>query len=262
MAVIAPDRNLVLAARTARGPRPQRPPRAGSGDRRRHRRLRKQLLDHPSMTKEQVLSNPYVAAPIFDKRCSFCASWHCSRYMRGTRTINCACYQEQLELAPTRRISDYRRCGASAVDHHMAVCPILHARCSICHCRGHTAAHGCNLGDERIMERLRYDFEEYADIGIYTKKRFDNLAWGFNPYLSSAPRNVVVVAYRRLSDMPILSALGLLDSVLQLPENRALPQGGVLESGHRLTVAGDATHQLAGEADRDWGEEDDEDSED
>ncbi len=262
VAVIAPDRNMVLAARTARGPKPQQPRSSRKGDRRQHRKLSKRLLDHPVLSLEQVVTNAYVAAPIFDKRCTFCASWHCSRYLKGTRTLNCATYKEQLELAPTRRICDYRRCGTAAVDHHTAVCPILHARCGVCHCRGHTAAHGCNLGDERIMERLRYDFEEYADIGVYTKKRFANLAWGFYPYPSSAPRHVVVVSYRRLSDMPVLAAIGLLETVLQLPENRALPQGGVLESGHRLT-AHTARGQLSAEgADSDWGEEEDEESDD
>ncbi len=255
VAVIAPDRNLILAARTARGPKPQRPAGARMGDRRRNRKLGKRLLDHPIMTKEQVVSNPYTAAPIFDKRCNFCASWHCSRYLRGTRTINCTCFKEQLELAPTRRLCDYRRCGA-ATDHHTAVCPTLHARCTICGCRGHTSSHGCNLADERVMERLRYDFEEVADTGVYTAKRFDNLAWGFYPYPASAPRNVVVVSYRRLSDLPVKAAIGLLDSVLQLPENRALPQGGVLESGHRLVAGGAQQHlHQAGTAPR-WGEED------
>lgn len=237
VAVIAPDRNLVLAARTARGPKPQGPARRRR-DRKKNRKLGRRLLDHPDLTPEQVYTNPYVAAPIFDKRCSFCASWHCSRYLKGTRTLNCTCFKEQVEFAPTRRLCDYRRCGNEAVDHHTAVCPTLHARCTTCGCRGHTATHGCDIRDDRIMERFRYDFEECADVGVYTKKRFENLAWGFYPYPQSAPRNVMVVAYRRLSDLPVLAALGLLDSVLQFPENRPLPQGGVLESGHRLSAGG------------------------
>ncbi len=257
VAVIAPDRNLTLAARTARGPKAQCPAVARARDRKRSRKLGKRLLDHPIMTKEQVVLNPYVAAPIFDKRCCFCASWHCSRFLRGTRTPNCACYKEQLELAPTRRLCDYRRCGAAAVDHHTAVCPTLHARCNTCGCLGHTAAHGCNLADERVRERLRYDFEEVADIGVYTQKRFENLAWGFYPYPTSAPRNVVVVSYRRLSHLPVKAAMGLLDSVLQLPENRALPQGGVLESGHRLTAREVPDHQHQQGAGPQWGEDDD-----
>ena len=241
VAVMAPDRNLILAARTARGPKIQRPARR---ERKRNRKLSKMLLDHPPMTVEQVLNNPYVDQPIFDKRCSFCASWHCSRYLKGSRSINCASFKEQTELAPTRRLCDYRRCGPDAADHHTSVCPNLHARCAVCGCRGHTAAHGCNIRDERVMEKFRYDFEECADVGVYTQKRFDNLAWGFYPYPRSAPRNVVVVSYRRLSDLPVLAALGLLHSVLQMPENRPLPQGGVLESGHRLTfgAASDLHH--------------------
>ena len=238
VAVVAPDRNLVLAARTRRGPKPQGPVGARKRDRKRSRRLSKMLLDHPELTLEQVVNNPYVAAPYFDKRCSFCASWHCSRYLKNSRTPNCVCFKEQMELAPSRRLCDYRRC-MEATDHHTAVCPTLHARCTTCQCRGHTSSHGCDLRDERVMERLRYDFEETADLGVYTQKRFSNLAWGFYPYPQSAPRNVVVVSYRRLSDLPVLAALGLLHSILQLPENRPLPQGGVLESGHRLSVVGD-----------------------
>ncbi len=108
------------------------------------------------------------------------------------------------------------------------------------------------MGDERVMERFRYDFEECADTGVYTQKRFDNLAWGFYPYPISAPRNVVVVSYRRLSDLPVMAALGLLQSVLQLPENRALPQGGVLESGHCLTVAPNPSVEEVEEDDSDY----------
>ena len=78
VAVIAPDRNMVLAARTARGPEPQQPRSSRKGDRRQHRKLSKRLLDHPVLSLEQVVTNAYVAAPIFDKRCTFCASWHCS----------------------------------------------------------------------------------------------------------------------------------------------------------------------------------------
>ncbi len=255
VAVMAPDRNLVLAARTARGPKPQKPPRARPSERKRNRNLSRRLLDHPPMTKEQVINNPFAAAPVFDKRCSFCASWHCSRYLRGTRTLNCACFKEQLELAPTRRLCDYRRCGAGAVDHHTAVCPTLHARCTTCGCRGHTAAHACSPADERVMERFRFDFEEVADTGIYTQKRFKNLAWGFYPYPASAPRNVVVVSYRRLSDLPVLAAIGLLESVLQLPENRALPQGGILESGHRLTAVHPRDRPSSPSIAYGWGEE-------
>ncbi len=240
VAVIAPDRNLVLAARTKRGPKPQG---AAAGiekkraDRRRHRALSRRLLDHATLSVEEVLNNPYVDQPIFDKRCSFCASWHCSRFLRGTREPNCRKYREQRELAPTRRLCDYRRCLLPN-DHHTAVCPALHGRCPVCHCRGHGVVDSCNLADDRIMNKLRYDFEECADIGVYTKKRFQNLAWGFYPYPSSAPRDTAVISYRRLSDMPVDCAFAALKSVLQLPENQPLPQGGLLQGGLYLAHHG------------------------
>ncbi len=231
VAVIAPDRNLCLAARTKRGPKPQgMPSEKRRADRRRHRALSRRLLDHIPLTQEEVYNNAYVEQPIFDKRCSFCASWHCSRFLRGTREPNCRKFREQKELAPSRRLCDYRRCLLPN-DHHTAVCPALHNKCPVCHCRGHGVADSCNMADNRIMDKLRYDFEECADIGIYTKKRFQNLAWGFYPYPASAPRDVAVVSYRRLSDMPIDCAFSTLKSILQLPENRPLPQGGLLDGG-------------------------------
>ena len=233
VAVIAPDRNLVLAARTKRGPKWQGKGDGRKRDRRRSRALSRRLLDHPTLTMEELLNNPYVDHPVFDKRCNFCASWHCSRFLRGTREPNCQKFKEQRELAPSRRLCDYRRCLLPN-DHHTAVCPALHSRCSVCRCRGHCATDGCNLADDRIMSKLRYDFEECADVGIYTQKRFQNLAWGFYPYPPSAPRDTAVVSYRRLSDLPIDCAFSTLRSVLQLPENQPLPQGGLLQGGMYL----------------------------
>ncbi len=235
IAVIAPDLNLKLAARTRRGPKLQRPAKEKrAAERKRHRSLSRRLLDHVPLTREEVLNNPYVEQPVFDKRCSFCSSWHCSKFLRGSRELNCTKFREQRELAPTRRLCDYRRCPQGH-DHHTAVCPALHARCPVCQCRGHGDGDACNMSDERIMEKLRYDFEECADIGIYTKKRFQNLAWGFYPYPQSAPRDAAVVSYRRLSDMPVSAAIATLSTVLKLPENRPLPQGGVLDNGLYLS---------------------------
>ena len=44
-----------------------------------------------------------------------------------------------------------------------------------------------------------------------------------------------MVSYRRLSDLPIDHAFSTLRSVLLLPENQPLPQGGLLQGGLYLS---------------------------
>ncbi len=71
------------------------------------------------------------------------------------------------------------------------------------------------------MERLRADFEEHANLGVYTKERFGHLEWGFYPVPSTRPP-WPVVTYRRLTDLPVLDALATLQGLLLLPENMVL----------------------------------------
>ena len=176
-------------------------------------------LSNVRLTHDERIRNPYIISPIIDNRCDFCSAKRCSRFVAGTNLPNCQKYREQVLYAPTRRICDYRRCLAPH-EHHTVTCPYLHKRCSKCGCRGHDTMDGCELRNASIMSRLRSDFEEYANCGIYTRKRFDNIEWGWYPIPSFRPPGNFV-SYRRLTDLPVMDVMALLQSLLLLPENMA-----------------------------------------
>ena len=143
-------------------------------------------LSNTRLTHDERLRNPYVSTPIFDNKCDFCSAKHCSRFVAGTTLPNCQKYREQVLFAPTRRICDYR----------------------------------CDLRNADVMARLRSDFEEFASCGIFTRKRFDAIEWGFYPVPSFRPPSNFV-SYRCLTDLPVLEAMAFLQSLLLLPENVA-----------------------------------------
>ncbi len=176
-------------------------------------------LSNARLTHDERLRNPYSPSPIIDNRCDFCSAKHCSRFVAGTTLPNCHRYREQILFAPTRRICDYRRCLAPH-EHHTVACPYLHKRCSKCGCRGHDTVDGCDLRNVAVMSRLRADFEEFANCGVYTRKRFEAIEWGFYPIPSFRPPDNFV-SYRRLTDLPVLEAMALLQALLLLPDNLA-----------------------------------------
>lgn len=71
------------------------------------------------------------------------------------------------------------------------------------------------------MAALRCDFEEVADVGVYTHDRRADLAWGFYPYPRGVRRDRAhpIVSYARLTDMPVLRARDFLADLCALPEN-------------------------------------------
>ena len=176
-------------------------------------------LSNSRLTHDERLRNPYSPSPIIDNRCDFCSAKHCSRFVAGTTLPNCHRYREQIMFAPTRRICDYRRCLAPH-EHHTVTCPYLHKRCTKCGCRGHDTVDGCDLRNAAIMSRLRADFEEFANCGVYTRKRFEAIEWGFYPIPSFRPPDNFV-SYRRLTDLPVLEAMAFLQALLLLPDNLA-----------------------------------------
>ena len=173
----------------------------------------RRLIDNNCLTPKEMADNAYAPSPRFHLRCDFCTGSHCSRFMRGSTVTNCPRLSNHVTVAATRRLCDYRRCK-SATSHHTAACPELHARCPRCGCRGHSLADGCDMRNAEVMEGLRADFEECAGIGLLTKRRTKELAWGFYPYAATAPRGEPVVDYGRLSRMPVLQAIGLLQALL------------------------------------------------
>ncbi len=163
-------------------------------------------------------NNRFATKPQFESRCNFCGSRHCSRYTAGSIAPNCVRYREQLALTPTRRICNYRRCP-QANDHHTQVCPALHQRCPRCQCRGHGPADGCDRENAEIMDRLRADFEDAADEGIYTRERRTLLCWGWYPYARGSPLEFAPTSYDDLTEMDVASALAYLYGLLQQEGN-------------------------------------------
>ncbi len=181
--------------------------------------IAKDRLDNERLNRDGRNKNPYAVQPIFDARCNFCSAKHCSRLVAGTQLPNCLKFREQVTFAPTRRICAYRRCLASH-EHHTVVCPYLHRKCSRCSCRGHDTTDFCDIRNGAIMGRLRADFEEHANHGMYTRLRFEAIEWGFFPIPQVRPPGNFV-AYERLTRLPVLEALALLQTLLLLPDNIA-----------------------------------------
>ena len=219
-----PDINQDLAYRARRrGDRERARIVAGAGEDEEELAFNRSLLGNAHLSPAERAENPFVSNPRLHHRCDFCTGSHCSRYMKGSLTVNCPRLLEHANVAPTRRLCDYRRCR-QPMDHHTAACPTLHARCPRCLCRGHSALDGCDLRNGPVMEALRSDFEECASVGWLTRRRADNIAWGFYPYPATAPRHERIVDYGRLSRLPVQQALGLLQTLLlQYP---------ALEHGH------------------------------
>ncbi len=180
-------------------------------------------LQQEHLTPQQREYNAFVPDPVMESRCTFCGSFHCSRYVAGSQQINCKKFREQSTFAASRRLCEYRRCY-SPHDHQTSTCPYLHHRCTVCGCRGHDTLDKCEVRCEAVMERLRCDFEEVANLGIYTRKRFEKLEWGFYPVPPTRPP-WPVVTYRHLTDLPVLDAMATLQSLLLLPENIVLQVG-------------------------------------
>ncbi len=72
------------------------------------------------------------------------------------------------------------------------------------------------------MEAFRSDFEEWATVGVYTKDRTHDLAWGWYPYPRGVRRDEdrPILSYARLSDYPVHEALRLMTDACALPSNQ------------------------------------------
>ncbi len=177
----------------------------------------------PHLNKIEKIWNPYLLNPAFDHRCLVCSSSHCSRYIKDTRVPNCKKWRETSTVAPTRRLCDYRRCRRPYL-HYTVVCPFLHGRCPECSCRGHDHYDQCDVRNASIMERLRDDFEEFANVGLLTRRRAQEVVWGFYPIPPSAPRGTdPFFSYQRVMDMPVADALDFVRALVAAPKNQRDP---------------------------------------
>ena len=182
-------------------------------------------LDHVRFNPHSRYNNAFDPSPRFERRCDFCGAHHCSRFLADSPGHpNCVRYREQRDYAPDRRLCRYRRCRQPA-DHHTLVCPSLHARCGRCGCRGHTAEQHCDTSNTAVMARLRADFEDAADEGFLTRRRFKQLAWGWYPYPLGSPHDnegavPPPVSYNLLTSRPVMEATLQLRSILSLPQHQ------------------------------------------
>ncbi len=181
--------------------------------------VRARDLDHHRLNRKQHVNMAYASQPLYNRRCDFDGGSHCSRLNANHTGPACTNYSEHLDTAPDRRLCDYRRC-TSASQHHTCACPMLHSRCPQCGCRGHMG--GCRPNYAPAMEALRGDFEEVADVGIFTHDRVADLGWGFYPYPRGVrrDRDRPIASYSRLTSMPVLRALQFMADLVLLPENR------------------------------------------
>ncbi len=164
------------------------------------------LLYHHFLSKEEQYEEAYAQYPRLHRRCDYCGGKRCSRFIRGTTLPSCNNYKSHTEEAPDRRMCDYRRCDTPHT-HQTPVCPIMHMRCQECGCRGHAV--GCDRSNSAIMSALRADFEEFAPVGLMTRDRKKDPAWGWYPYPRTAKRRPdrPAFVYRDLKDMEVLEAL-------------------------------------------------------
>ncbi len=176
-------------------------------------------LGQTHLSRAERYENRFKSDPVYESRCDYCGGRRCSRMIAGTSTPNCARYIEQIRLAPTRRVCNYRRCK-NPTTHLTHVCPTLIQRCPRCQCRGHGPSDLCDPNSEEVMDRLRADFEEVADAGTYTNERQRDLCWGFYPYPRGSPIEFRPADYDALTDMPVLHALDYLANLLSQPENQ------------------------------------------
>ncbi len=215
------DRNLQLARRINLQARLSRPTGGGGeveGALRRRERS-DPLLDHRRMTTKERYDAAYETAPGLDRHCDFCGGGRCSRFTKGANVPYCDRYRHQKTKTPTRRICDYRRCE-TPTDHMTNVCPMLRARCPTCLCRGHLT--GCDMSNEDVMTGLREDFDEFALVGVWTRRMERDLAWSWFPYPRGASRipGQPPVPLQALKHMGTFEAMDYLTGVLSLPANR------------------------------------------
>ncbi len=139
-------------------------------------------LDNPALPPQQLEVHAFQTDPVFHLRCNFCSASHCSKYIKGSQEYNCRRFWEQDQFAPTRRLCFYPRCTRQE-KHLIVVCDALHHICENCGCRGHSPKDKCDITNEAVMARLRQDFEDHGDFGIYTRRRSrrGQLPWGFYP---------------------------------------------------------------------------------
>ncbi len=87
--------------------------------------------------------------------------------------------------------------------HSTRVCLVLHHLCTTCRMRGH--AGGCQTTWSWMRDAL-VAFEEVASLGVHTRKRFEEPAWGFFLRRRPDPSGHVLPGYQQLLDMEPIKA--------------------------------------------------------
>ncbi len=96
--------------------------------------------------------------------------------------------------------------------HTTKVCPVLHHLCNVCGLRGHDS--GCQMTHIWISDVLKA-FEQVADQGLYTCRRFEEPEWGF--FQRGRPAHIDILPdYRHLLAMDPMAAYNF--SRLECPQ--------------------------------------------
>ncbi len=82
-------------------------------------------------------------------------------------------------------------------------------------------------------------------MGIYTRLRFGQLAWGFYPVPTTVPEQPVV-SYVRLTNLPVLEACQLVAELTAMPQNKVSPVPRTLPPADALLGKGRITAGTAG----------------
>ncbi len=149
-------------------------------------------------------NNPYQYNPVWGRRCEFCG-------VGGHSVVD----TKGVLMCPRRKetpvgtgVCIYPPCDQKDT-HKILVCPKLHEICSLCLHRGHNEEANCPDWTVRNWEENKRQFEDFAQFGLFTKRRHHDDRWGYYAARFGSPYPYPVF-YRDLVQMSVRAADDLL----------------------------------------------------
>ena len=133
-----------------------------------------------------------------EDRCLFCGSTEHGKYHKFTGKKQCPELLKKKD--ETAASCTYKWCGNKA-SHCTPMCQALQSRCRKCGRRGHFVD-DCSSTPAAVAQFLA-DFEKFADQGVRSCLRFENLIWGFHA-IPSGMRKENIVPLNQLIDYKTL----------------------------------------------------------
>ncbi len=151
-------------------------------------------------------NNPYQYSPVWGRRCEFCGvGGHSVVDTKGV--LMCP---RRKETPVGEQVCIYPLCDQKDT-HKVLVCPKLHEVCSKCLHRGHNEEEYCQDWSERNWADKKQQFEDFAQFGLFTKRRHHDDRWGFYAARFGSPYPYPVY-YRDLIKLPVSVADELLSA--------------------------------------------------